>query len=447
MTSNEILTKADTDIAVAVRHLSKIYRLKDSREEYGGQGNRINAKNEFYALDDVSFDLGKGEILGVIGKNGSGKTTLLRILSGITRPDSGEVLLYGRALSILDIGSNFHPDLSGLENILMQLRIQGVAKDKFAAVIEKVKDFSEIGRYIDQPVKYYSSGMFMRLAFSVVLHLSADIMILDEVFSVGDEAFRMKCRDMVRDFTRQGKTILLVSHNKEEITELCTRCLWLEDGKIRKSGNHVEIMREYYVEQEDQYQAREIAKSQLLGEEIEEYLLPAEGGIDMKWDGDDAPGNELLTVKSVKMTNGDETEKLYTIHETNITVTIDKKLTDVSISLLMILKDAFRHPVLTAQIFNNAERINYIDVFKQYTGLLEFKCVIPAYYLAAGQYYLLLRFGLDAQVGVEDSSEAFTIPFDLRFKISDHPDYFDFVGRSNPCVVRPPLRWSYTPKV
>ena len=187
---------------------------------------------DFWALKDVNFDVAPGEIIGVIGRNGAGKSTLLKILSRTTEPTTGEIIMHGRVGSLLEVGTGFHPDLSGRQNIFLNGAILGMSRAEVAAKFDEIVAFAEIAQFIDTPVKRYSSGMYVRLAFAVAAHLEPEILILDEVLAVGDADFQRKCLDRMSEIsTTDGRTILLVSHNMQVLRRLCGRCLYLERGE------------------------------------------------------------------------------------------------------------------------------------------------------------------------------------------------------------------------
>ncbi len=202
----------------------------------------------FYALKDVSFEVRAGEALGIIGKNGAGKSTLLKILSEVTRPTAGRVELCGRVSSLLEVGIGFHPELTGRENVYLNGVILGMRRAEVRKKFDEIVAFSEIERFIDTPVKRYSSGMYVRLAFAVAAHLDPDILIMDEVLAVGDALFQKKCLRKVEEVGTEGSTVLLVSHNMAAVRQLCRRVLWLEDGRIRREGRAVEVADEYLQE-------------------------------------------------------------------------------------------------------------------------------------------------------------------------------------------------------
>jgi len=213
------------DVTLQVENLSKRYYLRHPREDENGLKT-----NELWALKDISFSLRKGESLGVIGPNGSGKSTLLRILAGVTKPTEGRVEIVGRVASILDIGAGFHPELTGRENVFMNGRLLGFSKAEIKNKFEAIADFSGIAKFIDEPVKNYSSGMYLRLAFSIMAQLEADIFLIDETFEAGDAEFRMKAKEALGTLLA-GKTMVFVSHNINELSTLTDRTLEIRNGR------------------------------------------------------------------------------------------------------------------------------------------------------------------------------------------------------------------------
>lgn len=197
------------------------------------------------AIRDVSFEVEEGEVFGIIGRNGAGKSTLLKILSRITSPSSGRVTMHGHVASLLEVGTGFHPELTGRENVYLNGMLLGMRQTDVDGAFDAICDFAGIGAYINVPIKRYSSGMQLRLAFSVAAHLAADVMIIDEVLAVGDAEFQRKCLGAMRDVSRSGRTTLFVSHNMAAVESLCTRVMWLEGGKIRRIGEPDEVVRDY----------------------------------------------------------------------------------------------------------------------------------------------------------------------------------------------------------
>lgn len=206
----------------------------------------LETKEEFWALRDVSFEVNKGDVVGIIGRNGAGKSTLLKILTGITPPTEGEVIMRGHVASLLEVGTGFHPELTGRENIFLNGAIIGMTKKEIARKFDEIVAFAGVEKFLDTPVKYYSSGMYVRLAFSVAAHMEPDILFLDEVLAVGDAEFQKKCLGKMEEVAKtEGRTILFVSHNIEAIRRLCNKCVLIENGRIKSVGSTQKITDEY----------------------------------------------------------------------------------------------------------------------------------------------------------------------------------------------------------
>jgi ABC-type polysaccharide/polyol phosphate transport system ATPase subunit len=199
----------------------------------------------FYALKDVSFHLEQGESMAVIGRNGAGKSTLLGVAAGLCEPSEGSVAVRGRVAALLELGSGFHPDLTGVENIRLNASLLGLSRSRTGEVFESIVDFSEIRDFIRDPVRTYSTGMVMRLAFSVAVHVDPDILIIDEVLAVGDHRFQVKCFDKILQFKQAGKTLLFVSHGGEVVQQLCERAIWLDHGEMLLEGPPAQVLEAY----------------------------------------------------------------------------------------------------------------------------------------------------------------------------------------------------------
>jgi lipopolysaccharide transport system ATP-binding protein len=210
------------------------------------QRERKLRQEDFWALKDVSLQIKQGDVVGIIGRNGAGKSTLLKLLSRITVPTEGKIRIDGRIASLLEVGTGFHQELTGRENIFLNGAILGMSRAEIIRKFDEIVEFSGIEEFLDTPVKRYSSGMFVRLAFAVAAHLEPDILIIDEVLAVGDAAFQKKCLGKMGDFAQSGRTILFVSHNAEAVRNLCQRCIWLKDGRIFKDGSADEILEDYF---------------------------------------------------------------------------------------------------------------------------------------------------------------------------------------------------------
>jgi lipopolysaccharide transport system ATP-binding protein len=221
--------------------------IKDWGRRLYSPGARRNHQTQepFWALKNVSFEVQEGEVVGIIGRNGAGKSTLLKLLSRITEPTTGRILLRGRVSSLLEVGTGFHPELTGRENIFLNGAILGMRRREIHRRFDEIVAFAESEKFLDTPVKRYSSGMYVRLAFAVAAHLEPDILVVDEVLAVGDAAFQKKCLARMDDVARHGKTVLLISHNMLSIESLCSRVLWLHSGEIKREGRASDVVGQY----------------------------------------------------------------------------------------------------------------------------------------------------------------------------------------------------------
>lgn len=207
--------------------------------------HRRNSREEFWALKEVSFEVEQGETFGIIGANGSGKSTVLKLLTRILEPTRGRIEVQGKVGALLELGAGFHPDLTGKENIYLNGSILGLGKREMDSKLEEIIAFSELERFIDTPIKHYSTGMFLRLGFAVAISLDPDVLLTDEVLAVGDETFQRKCMDKIRDLQEAGKTIVFVSHNLAAVRDLCGRALWLDGGEVKARGRAAEVVDRY----------------------------------------------------------------------------------------------------------------------------------------------------------------------------------------------------------
>lgn len=229
-----------SDIAIKIEHLTKVYKIFDKptdrvKEALNPFGKRYS--KDFYALNDLNIEIKKGETVGIIGKNGAGKSTLLKIITGVLTPTSGNIHVNGRIASLLELGAGFNPEMTGIENIYMNGSIMGYSKEDMDARLQNIVDFADIGEFINQPVKMYSSGMFARLAFAVNAFVEPDILIVDEALSVGDMKFQVKCMDKMKILMDGGCTVLFVSHDINAIRRLCTRAVWFNSGTLMLDGD------------------------------------------------------------------------------------------------------------------------------------------------------------------------------------------------------------------
>ena len=283
------------DIAIRTEGLSKLYSIGTWHQRHDSMrdllAHRVKnilrqhvhgeaANTTIWALQDVSLEIKKGEAVGIIGRNGSGKSTLLKILSRVTDPTKGRAVIYGRFCSLLEVGTGFHADLTGRENIYLSGAILGMRKAEIDRKFEAIVDFAEIRKFIDTPVKHYSSGMYVRLGFAVAAHMEPDILIVDEVLAVGDGLFQKKCMNKMKDVGQLGQTILFVSHDMAAITRLCKRAILLDQGRILRDGPSHEI--------------------------VAEYLYAGQMSATSEWPNPKrAPGNEIVRMRAVRVRTED----------------------------------------------------------------------------------------------------------------------------------------------
>ena len=288
-----------SDIAIRAENLSKLYRIGQYQGGYktlretivnafsapfrrlrrNPQTSNFNPQSDhIWALKDISLQVRRGEVVGIIGRNGAGKTTLLKILSRITEPTKGWAEIRGRVGSLLEVGTGFHPELTGRENIYLNGAILGMKKDELNRKFDEIVAFAEIEKFIDTPVKRYSSGMYVRLAFAVAAHLEPEILLVDEVLAVGDAVFQKKCLGKMGDVAKEGRTVLFVSHNMQAINSLCERAFLLDEGRVRLQGHTREV--------------------------VERYLEDRLGNVaEVVWEFQDAPGNAVTKLRAVKVLN------------------------------------------------------------------------------------------------------------------------------------------------
>ena len=228
-----------------LKKLVNRFRPKKDFSPFTFNASNVSQEKDFWALKDVSFEVKQGEVVGIIGRNGAGKSTLLKILSRITEPTEGKVELIGRVGSLLEVGTGFHPELTGRENIFLNGAILGMKKAEIKKKFDEIVAFAEVEKFIDTPVKRYSSGMYVRLAFAVAAHLEPEILLVDEVLAVGDAQFQKKCLGKMGEVAKEGRTVLFVSHNMGAIENLCEKSLWLDGGSVRNIGPSYDIIQQY----------------------------------------------------------------------------------------------------------------------------------------------------------------------------------------------------------
>jgi lipopolysaccharide transport system ATP-binding protein len=341
------------------RKYRSLYKFDDLVLKEDSNEQKNMSEDIIWALKDVSLKVGKGEVVGLIGRNGAGKSTLLKILSRITAPTSGCAKINGKISSLLEVGTGFHPELTGRDNVYLNGTILGMHKKEIDRKFDDIVDFSGVAKYIDTPVKRYSSGMSLRLAFSVAAHLDSEIMIIDEVLAVGDAEFQSKCIKRMDTVTKEGKTVIFVSHNMAAIAQLCNRVIWLDQGRVVKSGPTETIVSEY---------------------------LSSGKNSQAQWEDLEASDNSQPTkIRSVKVLceNGDPVT----------TVSFSK---DFCIEIVYDVNETIRNHSITFYLYNSQGVLLFesidSDSNKQYyekkPGRYRSLCNLPSHLLKPGTYYM-----------------------------------------------------------
>lgn len=365
---------------IAVENLSKRYIISHQRSQNDGLRHAIDGAmrspikwirsyreqkrqqaEEFWALKDVSYVINQGDVIGVIGRNGAGKSTMLKILSRITEPTSGLIRLTGRVASLLEVGTGFHPELTGRENIFLNGAILGMTKVEIKRKFDEIVAFAEVETFLDTPVKRYSSGMYVRLAFAVAAHLEPEILLVDEVLAVGDAAFQRKCLGKMGQVARQGRTILFVSHNMAAITRLCQRALWFERGRLIESGDTEHIVARY------------------LASSTEEA-----GEVTYQDNGEKAPGSEFVRLEAIRVRGGNG----------HVTPLLDVRFPFTLEVQYRVLRQANNLRIgvrLNAQdgtVVLTSTDMDDQDELVREPGVYISRCNVPAELLNSGQYYV-----------------------------------------------------------
>ena len=248
--------KNDSNVVISVKNITKEYTIYEDKAYFLKErlsNLKRNKKRKHVVLNDVSCDIKRGETVALIGVNGSGKSTFLKMLTRIIYPEKGTIEIRDKVSSLLELGAGFNEDFTGRENIYFNASIYGLGKSDVDKILDKIIEFSELGEYIDSPVRTYSSGMYMRLAFSIAINVQAEILLIDEILAVGDSAFQLKCQKKLLDLKSQGKTIIFVSHSMGSVEELCTRAIWFKDSKIAMDGEPKQVIKAYFESQGLEY--------------------------------------------------------------------------------------------------------------------------------------------------------------------------------------------------
>jgi lipopolysaccharide transport system ATP-binding protein len=413
---------------ITVENLSKEYRIGTRGAAYGtlrdsivrgmrapfrkSQSKKRNGVETIWALKGVGFEVKPGEVVGIIGRNGAGKSTLLKVLSRIVDPTTGNVKLYGRVGSLLEVGTGFHPELSGRENIYLNGAILGMKRAEIGGKFDEIVAFAEIEKFIDTPVKHYSSGMYMRLAFAVAAHLEPEILIIDEVLAVGDAAFQKKCLGKIDDVAKHGRTVLFVSHNMLIINKLCSMVIALDGGRVLNMGNTRSI--------------------------VAEYLVSADAS---KWhqewsDIESAPGDDYVKVMSVSVLDTDR-----------------RPVTSITQDSSFVIRLVYRvlKPMANANVGFRLKADDGTAVFESFDadspiwsgvgrkpGLYTTDCTVPAHFLNEGTYYLTLRAGIPSLRLCMDTDEV--LKLEVSSPVTPQGSIMR-MGIRRAGVVAPELEW------
>lgn len=406
--------------------LSKQYRIGGKRQKYttlrdtvtetitgpyhrfkaalrGDPVGKAGSTESIWAMKDLSFQINPGEVVGVIGRNGAGKSTLLKVLSRITEPTHGYANIYGRVGSLLEVGTGFHPELTGRENIYLNGAILGMKAFEIDRQFDAIVAFSEVDKFIDTQVKFYSSGMYLRLAFAVAAHLEPEILLVDEVLAVGDASFQRKCLGKMSSVAGEGRTVLFVSHNLTAVRTLCSRVLWLNGGELVEDGDPTEVIARYL-------------KGDLQSELENSWDDPAK-----------APGGKLIRLRKVRARPLGVTEDSLITVNTPVELEFQCSLTEFQPAMRMGI-----------QIYNMEDLCvfsAYSPVAEAHPGLVSRKCVIPGDLLNDGIYRIRFLGAINQSRTVLDYSNA------LRLEVFDGERHGSVLGKMNG-VIRPKIDWS-----
>ncbi len=427
-----------SEIAVRVEGLSKQYRIGARLRSYetlrdqmvstvksmvglngygrahpGSASGQAGGSDKFWALKDVSFEVKQGELLGIIGRNGAGKSTLLKILSRITEPTFGRIEINGRVSSLLEVGTGFHGELTGRENVYLNGTILGMKRAEIAKKFDEIVAFAEVEQFIDTPVKHYSSGMYLRLAFAVAAHLEPEILIVDEVLAVGDAAFQSKCLGKMAGVAQEGRTIFFVSHNMPAITRLCERAIYLDEGRLRYDGSAHEAVKAYMHSGLGCMSSREWS------------------------DGDKAPGGEIARLRAVRVRteDGQCTDKIDIRKSVGVEMEYD------------VLKPGYK--LMSSVGLYNEEGVHLFEAVDldpawrgrpRPTGRYRSTAWIPGNYLAEGTMFVDVDLSA-MDPWIEQCVERQAVAFQVIDSCEGDSARGDWAGPV-PGLVRPMLKWN-----
>lgn len=396
--------KDDPNLPIGMEQRAK---SKASDSMPSAPGTMLSGDDRFWALQDVNFEVKKGEVLGIIGRNGAGKSTLLKIMSRVTTPTKGQIKIRGRVASLLEVGTGFHPELTGSENIFLNGAILGMTKDEIKRKFDEIVAFAEIEKFIDTPVKRYSSGMYVRLAFAVAAHLEPEILVVDEVLAVGDAEFQRKCLGKMGEVSKRGRSVLFVSHNMGAINMLCSKAILLQGGYVSDIDAPIKVVSKYL-----------------------EYGIEKTGS--RVWH--DGIGDNCLRLIHIKLLNS----------KNNITGTFDIR-EDIVIEMVFIVSTVLEgarigFQLLTSDgtvVFTSEDTDDCAELIRKTPGYYHTKARIPGNFLNEGSYYLSVscHIPLVRIIFFEENC--------LRLTIENTGGVGGFVDDKRRGVIRPHLSWDY----
>jgi len=393
----------------------------------------------FFALQNVTFEMKRGESIGIIGRNGAGKSTLLKIIAGITPPSEGTISIQGKLASILDIGTGFHPDLSGRDNIYLSASLLGMKKREIKENFDRIVEFSGIPDFIDTPVKYYSSGMYVRLAFAVAAHVNADILLFDEIISVGDAEFKMKCLEKINELKNNGATILLVSHSFNDVMKFCDHAILMVNGKISAMGDPQETIIEYVetiLKQSSEGISRQNKTETDSGNQISKPEAEDTHSHFKQWDEDDQPpGNDYIRIMRISVTTKGLTEKelITTDDDIELEIRYKQMMDNTCLDIAFVLLDESMNTV-----FASSPAIDETILSTVTPGYYAAMCTIPKHFLNQG------FFSLDVVAVLEKREIVYKHQNLYRFRVRISEDLKEKSLKLTPGPIRPHLQWMVT---
>jgi len=373
----------------------------------------VPRKEEFWALKDLNFEVTRGDRLGIIGRNGAGKSTLLKILSRITEPTKGKISISGRVSSLLEVGTGFHPELSGRENIFLNGAILGMKREEIKRKFDEIVDFSGVEKFLDTPVKRYSSGMYVRLAFAVAAHLETEILVVDEVLAVGDSEFQKKCLSKMEDISSEyGRTVLFVSHNMQAISNLCSRVILLNKGSVVQDSSPSEVIRNYLM-----------FESTKAGE--------------IEWTEESAPGDEQVKLRSIKVLDQDQNVRNHFFSDTKAKIQMVLELAKVETDLVIGFDLKSEDGVTVFRTYQNDDSPeNWPEL---HTGINSLYCEIPGGLLNSGTYFICPKVSYHCKKWIINGDPLLSFDIELNHGVSP---FWNALDKSNrPGLISPILSW------